>query len=333
MKKFILVLLLVLPVQLLAQVTNWEKLQSISNLQRIAFGSCNRQTDPQDIWDEVLLSTPDLFIWGGDNVYGDTEKPDELRAAYDIQNAVTEYKTLKATTPIIGNWDDHDYGQNDGNGFYKHKKESQRHLLDFLEEPVDSARRSREGIYTSYSFGTAGRKIKIIILDNRYFKAMEKKAPMLGSAQWEWLENELKNSDASLHLISSGLSIIAPLTPRSEEWGDYPDEVRRLKNLLKKYQTKAPLFLTGDQHFSSILERDGFHEFISSGMTHNTRIPFRVYVYARFPSPVFDHNFGLIDIDWTDTNPSLTLTSRNSEGKNRITKKLRWDHGNWQTVR
>lgn len=333
MKKIMLIAILLLPALLLAQAPNQQKLESITDLRRIAFGSCNKQNFKQDLWKELILAAPDLFIWGGDNVYADTEKPDELRVAYDIQDAVPEYKSFKAATPIIGNWDDHDYGQNDGNGHYKHKKESQRHFLDFLDVPADSPRRSQDGVYTSYTFGTNERKIKIILLDNRYFKDLEKSAPLLGEAQWSWLEAELNSSDASLHFINSSLSILSPSTPRSEEWGDYPKEVRRLKNLLKEYKVKAPIFLTGDKHFASILDRDGFLEFISSGMTHNTRVPFRVYVYARFPKPIFEHNFGLIDIEWEGTSPEVTLTSRTAKGSNRIVKKVLWNHDSWQSVR
>ena len=40
-------------------------------LTRIAFGSCSHQQKPQPIWDAVLAYRPELFIFIGDNVYGD----------------------------------------------------------------------------------------------------------------------------------------------------------------------------------------------------------------------------------------------------------------------
>jgi alkaline phosphatase D len=40
-------------------------------LSRIAFGSCANQSMAQPIWDAVLAYRPDLFIFAGDNVYGD----------------------------------------------------------------------------------------------------------------------------------------------------------------------------------------------------------------------------------------------------------------------
>ena len=38
---------------------------------RIAFGSCADQVKPQPIWDAILAYQPELFIFAGDNVYGD----------------------------------------------------------------------------------------------------------------------------------------------------------------------------------------------------------------------------------------------------------------------
>jgi alkaline phosphatase D len=79
--------------------------------------------------------------------------------------------------PIVGIYDDHDYGVNDGNIHYSRKHETQEILLDFLEEPPDSQRRKQEGIYTSYIMNDDDHhhdgdgkthRIKIILLDIRY---------------------------------------------------------------------------------------------------------------------------------------------------------------------
>ena len=45
-------------------------------LTRIAFGSCADQDQPQPIWDAILAYRPQLFIFAGDNVYGDFRTPD-----------------------------------------------------------------------------------------------------------------------------------------------------------------------------------------------------------------------------------------------------------------
>src|SRR4051812_499979 len=51
-------------------------------LSRIAFGSCASQERPQPIWDAVVAQKPDLFVLLGDNIYGDTDNPEVLKAKY-----------------------------------------------------------------------------------------------------------------------------------------------------------------------------------------------------------------------------------------------------------
>src|SRR5690606_29964604 len=148
----------------------------------------------------------------------DTSEHGKIEEAYTTPNANEEYRQFKSMTPIIGTWDDHDLAFDTAIGTFSGKLLSKNHFLNFIEQPKSTMRRQQEGIYTSYTFGESTRKIKIILLDNRYFKGLEKSAPMLGETQWKWLENELSNSDASLHFIVSGLSILSRKIPVTEEW-------------------------------------------------------------------------------------------------------------------
>jgi hypothetical protein len=134
----------------------------------IAFGSCARQTKPQPIWDAVLATAPDLFVFLGDNVYGDTTDMAELRRAYALLAAQPGFQRLRATTPVVATWDDHDYGLNDVGGDYPAKYGSREVFLDFWGEPPDSERRLRNGgIYAAYAVGTEGRRVRVILLDTR----------------------------------------------------------------------------------------------------------------------------------------------------------------------
>ena len=38
----------------------------------IAFGSCNKHNVNNVLWDDILAARPQIWIWGGDNVYADT---------------------------------------------------------------------------------------------------------------------------------------------------------------------------------------------------------------------------------------------------------------------
>jgi alkaline phosphatase D len=325
---FISLILFFISIDARSQQSNYEKLRLIKNLDRIAFGSCNKQFSTQDLWKDLIQQRPDLFIWGGDNVYANTTTAANILKSYQLQNDVDDYRFFKSITPIIGTWDDHDYGNNDEDGHFSLKKISQEYALNFLEEPLFSPRRFRQGIYTSYNFGVARKKIKIIVLDNRYFMNLEKTAPLLGHQQWEWLKREVATSDASLHLVVSGLSVLSPSNPSSEEWEDFPDERIKLKSIMES--RKVPyLYLTGDKHFSSIFKKNGETEFMSSGMTHNTRLPLRPWVRMKYPEPIFIHNYGLIDFLWDKNSPLLNLSIRSAEGVNLVQKKIKWHNQAW----
>ena len=98
---------------------------STENTFLIAFGSCNKTEVENPFWDDVLSLQPDLWIWGGDNIYADTDDMRQMRAMYDAQKNIPAYKALAEQVPIIGTWDDHDYGFNDGGADFEARAESQ----------------------------------------------------------------------------------------------------------------------------------------------------------------------------------------------------------------
>jgi len=61
-----------------------ETVASDQPLARIAFGSCARQDQPQPIWEAVVASRPQLFLFLGDNIYADTEDMDVMRSGVVI---------------------------------------------------------------------------------------------------------------------------------------------------------------------------------------------------------------------------------------------------------
>lgn len=78
---------------------------------------------------------------------------DKVQEKFNIQKNKPEYKNLLDTTPVTGLWDDHDFNNNNGGKEYEGKNEVQKILLEFLDEPIDSPRRTREGLYGSHTFG------------------------------------------------------------------------------------------------------------------------------------------------------------------------------------
>ncbi|MBL8261319.1 MAG: alkaline phosphatase family protein [Xanthomonadaceae bacterium] len=121
-----------------------------AELTRIAFGSCSKETLPQPIWSAVLATKPELFVFLGDNIYGDTRDMDVLRGKYARLAAIDGFRALRAQVPVVATWDDHDFGEDDAGGDYPMKEQSRGIFLDFWGEPADSQRRGRDGVYTSY---------------------------------------------------------------------------------------------------------------------------------------------------------------------------------------
>ena len=82
-------------------------------LTRIAFGSCAEQADSQPIWDAILAYKPELFIFAGDNVYGDFNSADatNLRRAYALAQDIAGYARLRDSVTHLAIWDGLHEGQ------------------------------------------------------------------------------------------------------------------------------------------------------------------------------------------------------------------------------
>ena len=208
----------------------------------LAFGSCDNQRLPNNLWREIDKHKPAVWIWGGDNIYCDTENMDTLRQCYLTKLNQPEYKKFISNKLIIGTWDDHDYGVNDGGYEYKYKKESQKLFFEFMKDAKKYHNQDQEGIY--YAVDLPEYKVKIIVLDTRYFRSSLTVDPsgkkryipaeggtMLGDKQWQWLEMELKNSKANLNLMVSSIQFISS-EHGFEMWANMPSEQRKLENLL-----------------------------------------------------------------------------------------------------
>ncbi len=295
---------------------------STEPLETIAFGSCNRQDLPQPLWQPILENQPDLWIWLGDNIYGDTQDMQVLAAKYQKQSEQADYQKLTAQVPIIGIWDDHDFGKNDAGKEYAYRAESQQLMLDFLGVPEDAPQRKQAGAYATYTYGEKGKQIRVILLDARYFRdPIEKgengylpnpEGTVLGDEQWQWLEKTLKDSQADVHIIGSGIQMI-PEEHRFEKWANFPKERTRLFDLIQKYPAQSTILLSGDRHIGEIskLQREGdaktVWEVTSSGLTHSYRNFTSEPNQHRVGEVVSSLNFGILQFDWAAQKITLQI--------------------------
>jgi alkaline phosphatase D len=269
---------------------------------RIAFGSCNRQYRPQTHYDAIAAQHPDLWIWLGDNVYGDTTDETELRDKYAQVLAAPSYRRFVDSVPVVGTWDDHDMGRNDGGKEFAARAQNQEVLLDFLGEPRDTPRRRRAGVYTSYDLGVPPHKVRVILLDGRSHRDRPgPEADTLGEAQWRWLEGQLRGSDASVHLIANGYQFL-PEDHLNETWARFPAARQRLFELIARSRAPGVILLSGDRHHADISATEqgplayALHEHTSSGLTHANGL--RDRNRHRVAEQYTQENFGMFEFDW-----------------------------------
>ncbi|WP_440958612.1 alkaline phosphatase D family protein [Oceanicaulis sp. LC35] len=307
-------------------------------LTSIAFGSCNTAQREIPILATIAAESHDLFMYVGDNVYGDARSYNadlpELRENYAALAARPEFRLLRSALPMLATWDDHDYGMNDLGRDFPFKGFSEQLFLDFWRAPEDDARRQREGIYDAQVFGPEGRRVQIIMLDTRYFRSdltptdeqgaagRERYIPstnpdqdMLGAAQWAWLADQLAEP-ADLRLIVSSIQVLAD-GHGWEAWRTMPLERDRLFRLINEAGAEGVVFVSGDRHSAGLYRRDDvasypLYEITSSALNMASNRENTEAGPNRLGSMYSPENYGVIGIDWDQGR--LNLEIRDMEG-------------------
>jgi alkaline phosphatase D len=308
---------------------------------RIAFGSCSTQDDPLPILRTVVDWEPQLFVYLGDNIYGDTDDMAVLEAKYLKMGAKREFQGLRAAVPTIATWDDHDYGSNDAGKEYPFRRESKDIFLKFWNEPASSPRRMHDGIYTSYRFEdpNAGKILQVILLDTRTFRDPPLKSPfsswkndylpdtnpektLLGAQQWEWLEERLKEP-ADLRIIGSSIQF-AHEHNGWESWTNFPVELIRMVNLIASTKANGVVFISGDVHWGelSVLKPPGgypLYDLTASGLNRDWE---NVEPNGnRIGEACQDFHFGMLEVNWNG-DPSVQFRIHDMTGRARVRKKV-----------
>ena len=239
---------------------------------------------------------------------------------------------------MIATWDDHDYGENDAGADYPMREESRQVFLEFWGEPEGSPRWNRDGVYAAYSYGPAGQRVQVILLDLRYNRSEQLRvsdadyaerdivdmgpyAPtddldqnMLGDAQWVWLEQQLRQP-ADLRIIGTSLPFAMAFTGW-ETWANYPLEQQYMIDLIDDTGAEGVLFISGDTHWAEFSRLDEgvpypLWDVTSSGLTEEW---YQVSPNANRVGDGFTYraNYGLIAINWDLPDPQIVMDIRNA---------------------
>jgi alkaline phosphatase D len=302
---------------------------------RIAFGSCADQNKPQPIWAAIESLRPDLFIFLGDNIYGDTVDMQHLAEQYRKLAQQPGFRNLCARTPVLAMWDDHDYGENDAGADYPCKEESRRIFCDFWNVSANSPRRRRAGVYDSVVFAARGRQLQIVLPDLRYNRTplrprtdartamspgpyvpqTDAGATILGAEQWRWLEAELARP-VDLRILASSLQVVAEYHGW-EAWANFPAERARLLDAIRAGRAERMICLSGDMHYGELSKLATglpypLYDLTSSGLTETWEEP--TPNIHRVGRSFAQANFGVIDLDWRADDVGIVLQVRDETG-------------------
>ncbi|MCJ1960070.1 alkaline phosphatase D family protein [Novosphingobium mangrovi (ex Hu et al. 2023)] len=320
-----------------------------TEITRFAVGSCNNQEGDQSFWQGIASRNPQLFLYIGDNVYGDPgwdggADLGSLRRAYERLNGHPEFQEFRKTVPMHTVWDDHDYGFNDGGAVFPFKRWSEHIYETFWNSPEDV--RGREGVYHARTYGPQGRRVQIILLDTRFQRSplvppapgqtlpvngryvpdTSADAQMLGEAQWTWLAEELAKP-ADLRVVVSSIQVLSD-AHLWEGWELMPRERERLYAALAARKGGGLVLLSGDRHVGGIYRKDvpgaaqGLWEMTASSLNRpnasNAEATAREPDADRQGMCVGDANFGEVVVDWTAR--KVTLTVCRTDGQPLVTR-------------
>jgi len=317
----------------LVQVTvepAWKRPAADALLTRIGVGSCLHQDHPMPIWDDVIAAKPDLFLMIGDNVYGDIRNgdPNELGETYIRQANLDPMIAARKAMPFLATWDDHDYGLNDGGAGYEFQPQAAHFFRAFWQLP--EAKTDDGGIYYAKTYGPAGRRVQIIMLDTRSFRSpLTRKGDdfphwgkyqpdddatktILGDAQWQWLADRLREP-ADVRILASSIQVLAD-GHGFERWGNFPGEAKRLKDLIVETDARGVVLVSGDRHAGAVY-REGIGgddarvlvELTASSLNRAFGPSKDTRMAPLVSDIVHQENFGLIDVDWQSREIRLSL--------------------------
>lgn len=331
---------------------------------KIAFGSCADQNQPQPIWQQILNEKPDLMIMMGDNIYASLEESKNQIEQYKKLAKIPEYKKARETIPFMATWDDHDYGIKDGGADNVTKEDSRKAFWFHWPYVKDSTLLDQPGIFHSKVMGGTregrGRRarvsqsVHVIMLDTRWNRSPlriadvetitdakqtpdtpppvkkkfapndDPKATVLGTEQWDWLEDQLREP-ADLKILVSSIQVIAE-DHNFEKWGNFPKERQKLFDLISKIKPKNLIILSGDRHLASIAKTEikgwgTLYDVTASSFNKTKDLTEKDATY------LFDaygkENFGLLTIDWNKRSALVEIKDLQDKTVQQVDLKLR----------
>jgi len=229
----------------------------------------------KEISDPVWAKMDDLGI---DQLYlmGDTPyiNSSDLAVIRQKHRDLLNWPALAALarhTPVVGTWDDHDFGINNSNGasFAAGKPNTRRGFIEYRAH--DQYGTGTEGVFSKVNHGV----MEVFLLDPRWFSQTTAspvdplQTTCFGSAQWDWLLGALRASRATFKVLAMGQIWQDKKNSETDDMFTYWYERDALLDFIRDEEIPGVVLLGGDIHVSRHLihrQRIGYdlHDFITS---------------------------------------------------------------------
>ena len=261
--------------------------------------ACRDAERDYPIFDVVKAQQLAFFVGLGDMIYADgvcettglysarqipravgpSVKLEDYWAHWRYNAASPKLQALRASTPYVAIWDDHET-VNDAGPAHDARREPPLapgvHLLPVAERAFRDHNPLPEGpIYRRLRWG---KHLEIFVLDTRTFRDANRRSDdgdqpktMLGEAQRRWFIDGLAESDATWTVVVSSVPIAIPTGgplpdlgrdgwANGEQPTGFERELRAIFETLRDSGRKNHLWITTDVHFASAFEHRPFDD-------------------------------------------------------------------------
>ncbi|MBL8955527.1 MAG: alkaline phosphatase D family protein [Myxococcaceae bacterium] len=221
-------------------------------LVRLGATSCTKDGFPFDVLSRAgERGDLDAFLILGDTVYADgAQNLEEYRAKWAHTFSTGEYQALRASTALIGTWDDHEV-DNGWGGDNVTAEQLAAARQAFFEHMPGRTPNGAQVVWRSVRFGDTA---EVFVLDSRSERD-QAAGDYLSPAQMAWLKGALQQSTATFKLVMSSVPIASYDVPffspfADDRWEGFPRSRDEILGHIDELGIGGVLWLAGDFHLA-----------------------------------------------------------------------------------
>ena len=183
----------------------------------------------------------------------------------------------------------------------------------------------RSAGYDARIIGPSGRQVQIILLDTQTFREPPSFGTLLGDGQWTWFREQLRKP-AQVRVVASGIPVVSE-DHRGAKWADWPAQRKLLFDMISDTEADGIVFISGGKHhaeLSALAEGVPYtlYDLTSNPLNMQSAEPVIEINRHCISDIIRDNNFGLITMDWSAPDPSVSLEIIDERNTPRILHKI-----------